>query len=430
MAHLFAVFLAWGSLAAVPQARDGGKTEASRGELKDDQGRFVIRYTVVVPRPVPPRKTIGMIVGMHGLGGDEHQQVPNIQEGLALAQLSREYLILGLKSRESGWKDEDNERIAHAITWALGQYPVDPRRVYTWGYSSGAFGTGRFVPRYPNLVAGGVMLAGGLWDPPRAAEGVEPDPQLYLINGDRDPTVKVETARRSCEQLRAARYRFVYRELAGADHGLGGPGNAPCKKDAALWIHARRNRAVPLADDDRKAVEELAEKIREGKSPPSPSSLVRLLDLSGPEVEAALAAALASDRSELRKAAAVLCQQRLFGGTVMAALVPLLEDKESSVRAAAVRALGIAAHWQYPEALEALAARAKDAGKPVPDRFNAAAQLGLAVPIQLFCANRSPEVFDTLNALLEEKSGQLRGVARMGLDGRLEADGQGVRVRP
>ena len=306
----------------LPQARDEGKTDASRGELKDEQGQFVIRYALVVPRPLPPRKTIGMIVGMHGLGGDEHQQIPTIQEGLTLAQLSREYMILGLKSREAGWKDEDNERIARAIVWALKQYPVDPRRVFTWGYSSGAFGTGRFVPRFPKLAAGGVMLAGGLWDPPRASDGGEPDPQLYLINGDKDPTVKVETARRSCEQLQAAKYRFVYRELTGADHGLGGPGNAPCKKDAVRWLHSLRNRTVPLSDDERKAVEDLAAKIREAKSPPPPSALARLQDLSGPEVEEALAAALGSDRPELKKAAALLCQQRLFGRAVMAALPP------------------------------------------------------------------------------------------------------------
>jgi hypothetical protein len=45
------------------------------------------------------------------------------------------------------------------------------------------------------------------------------------------------------------------------------------------------------------------------------------------------------------------------------------------------------------------------------------------VPIQLFCANREPRVFDTLNALLEDKNGQLKAVARMGLDGKLTAEG-------
>jgi predicted esterase len=428
---LFAVLGVGGLPAAsMDQARDEGKADASKGELKDERGQFVIRYAVSVPRPLLPRKTLGMIVGMHGLGGDEHQQIGSIQEGLSLAQLSREYMILGLKARESGWNDADNERIAFAIQWALRQYPVDPRRVYTWGYSSGGFGTGRFVPRYPKLAAGGVMWAGGLWDPPKVGDGGEPDPRLYLIHGDKDPTVKVETGRKSVEALQAAKYRYVYRELAGADHGLGGPGNAPCKKDAVLWIHSLRNRTVPLSDDDRKAVEDLTAKLKEGKSPPAPAALARLLDLSGPEVEAALAAAFGSDRAELRKAAAVLCQQRVFAKTVMAGLVPLLEDKDAPVRAAAVRALGVAAHWNAPEALDALAALAKDVEKPATDRFNAAAQLGLAAPIQLFCTNREPRVFETLTALAEDKNGQLKGVARMGLDGKLVAEGQGVKVKP
>jgi len=90
----------------------------------------------------------------------------------------------------------------------------------------------------------------------------------------------------------------------------------------------------------------------------------------------------------------------------------------------------VAAHWNAPEALDALAALAKDAEKPATDRFNAAAQLGLAAPIQLFCTNREPRVFETLTALAEDKNGQLKGVARMGLDGKLVAEGQGVKVKP
>jgi dienelactone hydrolase len=411
-------------------AREEPKTDTLKGELKDEQGRFVIRYAAVVPRDVPPKKPLGMVVGMHGLNGDELQQIGAIAEGLAAAGVAREYVILGLKARESGWKDEDHERIDHAIAWALKQYPVDPRRVFTWGYSSGAFGTGQFVPRHPGRVAGGVMWAGGLGGPPRAADGGEPEARLYLVHGDKDTTVPVETGRKACEQLRAGRYRFVYREIAGADHGLGGPALAPCREDAARWLHALRNRAIPLVAEEKAFVDDVTAKVKEGKTSLPASAFARLGELAGPEVEAAVVASLQSARTDVRRAAAALCQERAYGRPVLESLAAMLDDKEAPVRAAATRALGVAAHWQAPEAVEALARAATDPARPAADRFNAAAQLGLTVPIQLFCVNREARVFDTLQALLGDKSDQVRMVARMGLDGKLAAEGQGVRIRP
>jgi hypothetical protein len=274
------------------------------------------------------------------------------------------------------------------------------------------------------------MWAGGTWDPPRAPNGGEPDVQLYLVNGEKDGTVTVETAHKTCEQLKAARYRFVYRELAGADHGLGGPGNAPCKQDAAQWVHALRNRTLPLSDDERKQVDELAAKVKDGKTSPPASAFLRLQDLAGPEIEEVVASALKSERPDVRKAAAALCQQRLFGKAVMAALAPLVDDKDTAARAAAVRALGVAAHWQVPEAVEALCACAKDAAKSGTDRFGAVAQLGLTVPLQLFCARRDAAVFDTLAALQDDKNTQVRTIAKLAVDGKLLPEGQTVKIKP
>lgn len=196
-----------------------------KGEIKDENGAFVIRYSAVVPKDIPPGQTVGLILGMHGLGGDENQQVGSIFSTLSACKLSNEYMILGLKSKGNGWEEADHEPLSKAIAWALKNYPVDPRRVYAWGYSSGAFGVGRFTPRYQNQVTAGVMFAGGLWDPPKCT-GDEQGLQLYLIHGDQDQTVQVKSSRDACEQLKANNYRYVYREVEKADHGL----SLPCVK--------------------------------------------------------------------------------------------------------------------------------------------------------------------------------------------------------
>jgi hypothetical protein len=180
----------------------------------------------------------------------------------------------------------------------------------------------------------------------------------------------------------------------------------------------------------RKAVDEVTAKLKEGKSSPPQASFQRLLSLAGPEVDQTVALACQSERRETRIAAAMLCQQRLYGRPVLEALIALLKDKDQQVRAVALRALGFAAHWQSPEACEALCALAKDTTRADGDRVNAAGQAGTTVPLQLFCVNHDTQIFDTLTELLSDKNPQLKMVAKLGLDGKLIPDVQGFKVKP
>jgi hypothetical protein len=61
--------------------------------------------------------------------------------------------------------------------------------------------------------------------------------------------------------------------------------------------------------------------------------------------------------------------------------------------------------------------------------MNAAGQLGLTVPLQLFCVNRDGAVFETLKTLSEDKNPQVKLAAKLGLEGKLLPDGQGFKVK-
>ncbi|HET6251486.1 MAG TPA: HEAT repeat domain-containing protein [Tepidisphaeraceae bacterium] len=405
-----------------------GQTGAIEGTITDAQGGDVIRYAGLVPPRLPSHRLFGLILGLHGKGGDEKQQVGPISQALAANNLAGQYVVLGLKAKGESWEDADVQPVAEAIAWALKEYPIDSRRVYAWGFSSGAFFTGKFAPRHQNLLAAGVIQSGGLWDPPKLEDGAEAAVQLYIIHGEKDTMVDVKMAHDACARLKAANYRFVYHELTGDDHGLRGPGGQPARQDAIRFMNALRNRAIPLTDAERKIVDDLSAKLSSGKWNPPTSAYAPLLNLAGPETDALLVVALQSAKPTVRLNAASLCQQRLYGKPVLDALAVAMKDKDAKVRSLAIRGLGLAANFQNPDAIEALAAFAKDTTNGSTDRLDAAGQLGVTLPLQLLSVNRQSQTFTALKALVDDKNSQISELASVSLDGKLTFDGQTYRA--
>ena len=114
-----------------------------------------------------------------------------IGQVLGALSLTQDYVIVCMKSKGVGWKPVDDEPVRKTIEWALREYPIDPRRVYGWGYSSGGFAWGRFGPQNQDLLAGVVILGGGVGRVPARKDPAETGIQFYLIHGDADDTVKV-----------------------------------------------------------------------------------------------------------------------------------------------------------------------------------------------------------------------------------------------
>ena len=426
IALLILALSAAGAMAATPKPAASGSIE---GQIMDEQGNAVIRYAGLVPPKLPSHRLFGLILGLHGKGGDEKQQIGRISKALESNELSGQYMILGLKSKNESWEDGDSEPVAKAIAWAMKEYPIDARRVYAWGFSSGSFFTGKFGPKHPELLAGGVIQCGGIFSVPKTEDdAAEPAFQFYIIHGEKDAMVDVKVSHDSCQHLTDGKYHFVYRELTGDDHGLGGPGGNPARHDAIRYMNAIRNRVIPLSEAEKKIVDEMIAKLTSGKMNPPISAYAPFLNLAGPETDAAVVLMLQSVKPEIRLNGVALCQQRLYGKPVLDALPALLKDKDGKVRTGAIRALGMAADFQRPDAVAALATLAKDTMASLVDRTNAAGQLGLTMTLQLYCVNHDAGIFGVMNDLLEDKNSQIKGLAKVSLDGKLAFDGQRYQV--
>ena len=85
---------------------------------------------------------------------------------------------------------------------------------------------------------------------------------------------------------------------------------------------------------------------------------------AGPAVEALVVRCLGATAPAVRRPAAVLCSRRLFGDSVITALLPLLDDADKEVQAQAIKALALAADFQIVAAQEALCALVREHKSP------------------------------------------------------------------
>jgi predicted peptidase len=96
------------------------------------------------------------------------------------------------------WTDPISERVVLALLdYAVGNWPVDRRRIVVTGYSMGGIGTWFFASRHPEWFSAAVPVAG------RPEGDGDVRVPIYAIHGKRDEVIDLEPTRRAIERLRA-----------------------------------------------------------------------------------------------------------------------------------------------------------------------------------------------------------------------------------
>src|SRR4051812_12513112 len=159
-------------------------------DLKDEvTHQFIIHYAIEVPANLGDRP-VGLFVCFHGRGGQAPNEARTVLAALQRLHLDQEYVVIGCKSSKEGWEESgDFDNVTKLIEWATKTYPINPRRRYCWGFSSGGWMSGAYTLTHPELIACAVVHGAGVpvdkITEIKDAEHVQPD--FYGICGLKDP---------------------------------------------------------------------------------------------------------------------------------------------------------------------------------------------------------------------------------------------------
>lgn len=251
------------------RALENGKKGEYREEITDAFGRRT-DVVFVVPESYERSKPAGVIILLHGLGGNSDQlkngfqNFANANGFLVIAPTAQpepesaknEDAPVGgwAKSLPHWWSYRDGNFPFTALALARRRYAVDPNRVILSGYSMGGFGTWNIGLRYPDRFAALVPLAGGISrkeylqksdDQLRPIVGNASNLPIFFAHGDRDMTVPVSFARRTRDQLKEFGYAFEYREVPKGGHILDVRENSPIGKEISGWLRSKKRNPHP-----------------------------------------------------------------------------------------------------------------------------------------------------------------------------------------
>jgi hypothetical protein len=421
----FHVFLVSAMLFSLPASSYGADPESSpptgtfSDTLKSAKGEAIMKYKACVPKTLPETKTLGLIVAFHGRSGNENSMINPTTRPLKKLGILDQYVVLCGKSRGIGWRKVDHDATMKLIQWAMKTYPIDPRRIHLYGFSSGAFMATAFGWPHQKYFATVTAYCGasstrwgGKKPPSRRKDALaETRTEFYFVHGDSDPVVPVKATRSLCKELRAAGYRYIYRELDGHNHGSIF-GEKDIYTDVFQWVHATRNKSYPLSKEERKTLAKMPKMIATAKGPEAQALIDEVARIGGPAAGKVLLVAFRSSDAEMRLAAVKSAVTTSYGAAVIRELGRLMTtDKDPAIRIAAIEALGSAARWRQRKAQVILAKEAPRPTTSEEDKLAIVAELGKCFDLMVLGNMEDSLIPVTLVKLLSDPKPSVRAAA-------------------
>jgi predicted esterase len=168
-----------------------------------------------IPPKLDPAKPVPIVFALHGLGGSENIYFDGYGNGLVPKLASeRGWLVVG--TRVSGPLGGGAAPDVPAILDALAKrYPIDPKRVFLIGHSTGAAHAVAMAQQNPGRFAAVAALGGGGRIPkPEALKGVA----FFVGCGSQD--FALQSAKALHQALEGAKVAVTFREYETAEHML------------------------------------------------------------------------------------------------------------------------------------------------------------------------------------------------------------------
>lgn len=396
------------------------------GELKDADGRLVMRYSLRAPSAAASggeRERLGLVLCFHGAGGDERWLADPTLAALRASGVDDQFVVASLKSKGKDWAPDDVPDVLAFLRWAARTYRIDERRVVAEGVSNGSYFVNLLSARHPELLAGVIGLCNGygLQDV-RKNDGS--GPAYYVVHGAADPDVNVKSSRHATATLRGNGYRVTYREYPGVGHDVFG--DEPTRRDFARWLERLRSRQA-LGENERKALAAFEKRDEADRLIQTDDGAAALLRIGGVESELVLARSLRSKSPAARAAAARLFARTACSPGAAALLAQLLDDKEAGVRQAAAQTLATAADWGDQEALTEVCRFAGAKGREHGERLEVARALSGSLAFRSTAGADNQLIYELFVHLLDDDETALRALAIESL-ARVTGDDRGYRA--
>ncbi len=382
------------------------------GELKDEAGELVMRYSLRAPTTLPNHPQLGLLLAFHGAGGNEKYLADPLLNALAQSGRQPDMVVAALKSSGDNWIANDEANIISFINWALRTYPIDPRRIIIQGTSNGGWLVNYFGSRHPELIAGVVTVCGGNgFEMPakRPINANENGFEYYVIHGTADESVPVKNARAVIDALRSNGYRYVYREYPGVGHEVFS--DKETRADSASWMTRLRHKTMPLSEADRKILAAYNKTDQAEALLLTEAGAQTLIRIGGLPAEKILARALRSKNPDVRARATALFADTSCMPGASALLADGLDDKEANVRIATINTLGRLADWNDQEALISLCRFAGNDSGALDERLIATSVLSNSFAMRCWPNVSNQPTYELLIHLLDDKEERLREAA-------------------
>ena len=213
------------TLAQLEAMRAGG-LDLGKAELHGGAHRVAIPwmkghargvFNLALPPDYTPTRPWGLVVALHGSGGDVNNMVAFHSPMLNKAG----FITLYPQTTDDSQTWDSSEQMAQVlrlVSYVAEHYRVDFRRIVLTGGSMGGMGTWSIASSTPQVWSAGAPVAG--WPPLRSDAQFERLRGIpwYILHGDADKNISVEGPRRAAAKLTALKIAHVYVEAAGEGH--------------------------------------------------------------------------------------------------------------------------------------------------------------------------------------------------------------------
>jgi predicted esterase len=160
-------------------------------------GGEVVPMRLIAP-PAAASKPVGMLIALHGAGGDENMFPMSYGRGIAMRLASEAGLLFVSPSTTAFMKSPEQFDSLLAVLRA--DYQIDASRIYVMGHSMGAGAAARLAQQRPQQLAAVACLAGG------AAVNVPGAPPMLFIGASLDPIIPARTVQAAASGTPTGRY--------------------------------------------------------------------------------------------------------------------------------------------------------------------------------------------------------------------------------